>query len=69
VEELKRQLRRELLGELKPILELQEIQFADIVGVMSEEEYKSSLASTVVAPTTTEPSDQVSGGGQPRGLR
>jgi hypothetical protein len=54
VEELKRQLKRELLGDLKPILEAQGIQFPDIVGVMSEEECMSSLASTA-------------GGGRPQG--
>jgi hypothetical protein len=46
VEELKRQLRKEVLGDLRPILEAQEIQFPDIGGVMSDEERKSSLAST-----------------------
>jgi hypothetical protein len=35
VEELKRQPRREFLGDLKPILESQGIQFPDIAGVMS----------------------------------
>jgi hypothetical protein len=54
VEELKRQLKRELLGDLKPILEAQGIQFLDIAGVMSEEDRRSSLASTT-------------GGGQPHG--
>jgi hypothetical protein len=48
MEELKRQLRRELLGHLRPILEAQEIVFPDIAGVMSEEEHRSSLISTVV---------------------
>jgi hypothetical protein len=66
VEELKRQLRRKLLGDLKPILESQGIQFCDIAGVMSEEEHRSSLASTMVAPNTTKPIDQVlPGGGRP----
>jgi hypothetical protein len=46
VEELKRQLKRELLGDLEPILESQGIQFPDISGVMSKEECMSSLAST-----------------------
>jgi hypothetical protein len=36
----------ELLGDLKTILEAQGIQFTDIAGVMSEEEHRSSLAST-----------------------
>jgi hypothetical protein len=47
MEELKRQLKRELLGDLKPILKAQRIQFPDITGVISEEERRSSLASTV----------------------
>jgi hypothetical protein len=51
MEELKRYLRREPLGDLKLILESQGIQFPDIAGVMSEEECRSSLASTVVTPT------------------
>jgi hypothetical protein len=46
VKELKRQLRRGLLGDLRPILEAQGIQFVDIGGVMSEEKRRSSLTST-----------------------
>jgi hypothetical protein len=46
VEELKRQLQRELLGDLKPILEAQGIQFPNIAGFMNEEECMSSLVST-----------------------
>jgi hypothetical protein len=38
-------LKRELLGDLKPILEAQGIQFPDITGVMIEEEHRSSLVS------------------------
>jgi hypothetical protein len=45
VDELKRQLRMEVLGGLRPILEASGIQFPDIGGVMSDEERKSSLAS------------------------
>jgi hypothetical protein len=45
VEDLKRQLKRELLGNLKHILDAQGIQFPNIVGVMSEEEHRSGLAS------------------------
>jgi hypothetical protein len=45
VEELKRQLRREVLRDLRPILEALGIQFPDIGGVMSDEEHRSSLAS------------------------
>jgi hypothetical protein len=46
VVELKRQLRKEVLGDLRPILKAQGIQFPDIGGVMSDEEYRSSFAST-----------------------
>jgi hypothetical protein len=54
VEELKGQLRREVLGGLRPILEVQGIQFSDIGGVMSDEEHRSSFAS-------------IAAGGQPQG--
>jgi hypothetical protein len=47
VEELKRKLRREVLGDLRPIPKASGIQFPDIGGgVMSDEEHRSSLAST-----------------------
>jgi hypothetical protein len=46
VEELKRQLRMKVLGVLRPILEASGIQFPNIGGVMSDEECRSSLAST-----------------------
>jgi hypothetical protein len=46
MEELKRQLKRELIEDLKPIVEARGIQFSNIAGVMSEEECRSSLAST-----------------------
>jgi hypothetical protein len=49
VEEIKRQLKRGLLGDSKPIPEAQEIQFPDIAAVMSEKERRSSLASTARA--------------------
>jgi hypothetical protein len=45
VEELERQMRRELLSDLRPILEAQGIQFPDIGGVMSDEERRRSFAS------------------------
>jgi hypothetical protein len=45
VEELKRQLRMEVLGDLRPILEALGIQFSSIGGVMSDEEHRSSLVS------------------------
>jgi hypothetical protein len=47
VEELKRQLRREVLVDLRPILEASGIQFPDIGGVMSDEECRSILVSTI----------------------
>jgi hypothetical protein len=47
VEELKRQLRRKVLADLRPIMEASGIQFSDIGGVMSDEECRSSLASTI----------------------
>jgi hypothetical protein len=68
MEQLKRKLRRELLGDLKPTLESQGIQFPDITGMMSEEERRSSLASIVATPMNTEPTDQVPESGQPQGL-
>jgi hypothetical protein len=68
IEELKRQLRRELLEDLKSILESQRIQFPKIAGMMSEEERRSSFASTAVAPMTTELAGQVPGSGRPQGL-
>jgi hypothetical protein len=46
VEDLKRHLRREVLGDLRSILEAQGIQFPDIGGVMNDEERRSSFAST-----------------------
>jgi hypothetical protein len=48
MEELKRQLRREVLGDLRHILEAQEIQFPDIGGVMSDEKRRSNIASIAV---------------------
>jgi hypothetical protein len=48
VEELKRQLRREVIGELRPILEASGIQFPNIGVVMTDNEHRSSLACTTV---------------------
>jgi hypothetical protein len=47
VQELKRQLRREVLGDVRLILETLGIQFPDICLVMIDEEHRSSLSSTV----------------------
>jgi hypothetical protein len=49
MEELKRQLRREVLGDMRPILEAQGIQFTDIGGVMNDEEHRSSFNSIAVS--------------------
>jgi hypothetical protein len=46
---LKIRLRREVLGDLRPILEAKGIEFLDIGGVMSDEEHMSSFASTVAS--------------------
>jgi hypothetical protein len=44
--ELKRQVRKEVLGDLRPILKSQGIRFLNIGVVMSDEERRSSFAST-----------------------
>jgi hypothetical protein len=46
MEKLKRQMRREVLGDLRPILEALGIQFPNIDAVMIDKEHRSSLAST-----------------------
>jgi hypothetical protein len=46
MEKLKRQPRREVLGDLSPILEASGIPFPNIGAVLSDEERRSSLAST-----------------------
>jgi hypothetical protein len=43
VEKLKRQLRRELVGVMRPILEAQRIQCPNIGGVMSEKSVGAAL--------------------------
>jgi hypothetical protein len=47
VEELKRQLRREVLGDLRPILVASGIQLPNVGAVMCDKEHRSSLASTI----------------------
>jgi hypothetical protein len=46
MEELKRQLRREPVGDLRPILEARGIKFPDTGRVMSDKEHRSSFVST-----------------------
>jgi hypothetical protein len=43
-------VRIQLLGDLRPIFESQGLPVPDIVAVGNEEERRSSLASTTVAP-------------------
>jgi hypothetical protein len=44
VDELKRKLRREVLGDVRLIPEARGIQFLVIGGVMSDDEHRSSFA-------------------------
>jgi hypothetical protein len=53
---------------LEPIFEYQGIQFSNIARMMSEEERRSSFASTMMAPINTEVDNQVVGSGRPQGL-
>jgi hypothetical protein len=52
IEEIKRQVRIQLLGDLRPIFESQGLPMLDIGAVGNEEERRSSLASTAAAPNT-----------------
>jgi hypothetical protein len=69
MEELKRQLRMELLRDLKPIFESQGIQFSSLAEMMNEEEHRSKLASTTSTPINTEVANQVAGVDDHRGSR
>jgi hypothetical protein len=59
IEELKRQVRIQLLGDLRPIFEFQGLPVPDIGAVGNEEKRRSSLASTVATPNI-ELADQAS---------
>jgi hypothetical protein len=52
IEEIKRQVRIQLLGDLRLLFESQGLPMPDIGAVENEEERRSSLASTAVAPNT-----------------
>jgi hypothetical protein len=65
MEELRRQLRREVLGDMRPILEASSIQFPNIGGVMSGEERRSSLASTTARGEPSIKSDMIDNLAQP----
>jgi hypothetical protein len=53
MEELKRQLKREFIGDLRPIFESQGLHFPNIPGMM-EEHRSGSVASVAVAPMNRE---------------
>ncbi len=65
IEEIKRQVRIQLLGDLRPIFESQRLPMPDIGAVGNEEERRSSLTSTMVAPNT-ELADQALTGSVPQ---
>jgi hypothetical protein len=65
IEEIKRQVRIQLLGDLRPIFESQGLPMPDIGVVGNEEERRSSLASTATAPNT-ELADQAPVGSVPQ---
>ena len=71
IEEIKRQVRRGLLGDLKPILESQGLHFPDIPEMMSQEEHMGSFASTAAAPINREEAEQAaqSGGREGRDVQ
>jgi hypothetical protein len=50
IEESKRQMRIQLLGDLRPIFESRRLPMLDIGAVGNEEERRSSFASTTAAP-------------------
>jgi hypothetical protein len=50
IEDIKRQVRIQLVGNLTPIFESQGLPMPDIGAVGNEEERRSNLASTAVAP-------------------
>jgi hypothetical protein len=65
VEELKRQLRREVLWDLRPILEASGMQLLDIGGVLSDEERRIKLACTAVGGGPLIVSDMIDNLAQP----
>jgi hypothetical protein len=65
IEEIKRQVRIQLLGYLMPIFESQGLPMLDIGAVGNEEEHRSSLASTAVAPNIELADQTLVGSGRP----
>jgi hypothetical protein len=66
IEEIKRQVRIQLLGDLRPIFESQGLPVPDIGAVGNEEERKSSLASTAASPNTELDNQMPIGSGRPQ---
>jgi hypothetical protein len=65
IEEIKRQVKIQLLGDLRPIFESQGLPMPDIGAIGNEEERRSSLASTAAAPNI-ELADQAPAGSVPQ---
>jgi hypothetical protein len=65
IEEIKRQVRIQILGDLRPIFESQGLPMPDIGAIGNEEECRSRLASIAAAPNT-ELADQASTGSVPQ---
>jgi hypothetical protein len=65
IEEIKRQVRIQLLGDLRPSFESQGLPMSDIGVVGNEEERRSSLASTAATPNT-KLADQAPAGSVPQ---
>jgi hypothetical protein len=65
IEEIKRQVRIQLLGDLRPIFESQGLPVPNIGAVGNEEEHRSSLASTAAAPNTELADQAPVGSGRP----
>jgi hypothetical protein len=66
IEEIKRQVRIQLLGDLRPIFESQGLLVPDIGVVGNEEECRSSLTSTAMAPNTELADQAPAGSGWPQ---
>jgi hypothetical protein len=65
IEEIKRQVRIQLVGDLRPIFESQGLPMPNIGAVGNEEEHRSSLASIAATPNT-ELADQAPAGSVPQ---
>jgi hypothetical protein len=66
IEEIKRQVRIQLLGDLRPIFESQGLPVPDIGAVGNEEERRSILASIAASPNTELANQTLIGSGRPQ---